>query len=51
MIALRNIEFIYHGSYIEYVKDGNPNKPPTPSEIKACDEIVERIKLLAKKGE
>ena len=42
-----NIEFIYHGSWVEYVKDGDPDKPLSPSEKKLCDEIVERIKRMA----
>lgn len=51
MVSIRipkNIEFVYHGSYIEYVKDNDPNKPLTPKEKKACDEVVKHISLIAK---
>lgn len=44
----RNIEFVYHLDHIEYVKDGDPSKPLTPSEKELCDEIVERITRMAK---
>ena len=44
----RNIEFVYHLDHIEYVKDGDPSKPLTPSEKELCDEIVERITKMAK---
>ena len=44
----KNIEFIYHGSYVEYVKDGNPDKPLTLSEKLLCDEVVRRIVELSK---
>lgn len=43
-----NIEFVYHGTWVEFVKDGDPNKPLTPQEIKDCNEVVERIRLMAK---
>lgn len=43
----RNIEFVYYGSWVEYVKDGDPSKPLTPSEKELCDEIVERITKMA----
>ena len=46
--SVRNIEFVYHGTWVEYVKDGDPDKPLTPSEKKLCDEIVERITKMAK---
>lgn len=49
----KNIEFVYHGNSVEYVKDGNPDKPLTLSEKLLCDEVVRRITMIAKskKGE
>ena len=49
----RNIEFVYHGSYVEYIKDNDPDKPLTPAEKLLCDEVVRQISLIAKekKGE
>ena len=44
----RNIEFVYHGTHVEYVKDGNPDKPLTPAEKLLCDEVVKEISLVAK---
>jgi hypothetical protein len=44
----RNIEFIYHGDSIEYVKDNDPLKPLTPSEKLLCDEVVKEITRIAK---
>lgn len=44
----RNIEFVYHGSHVEYVKDGNPNKPLTLAEKLLCDEVVRQISELSK---
>lgn len=43
----KGIEFVYHGTWVEYVKDGDPDKPLSPSEKKLCDDIVERITKLA----
>lgn len=45
-----NIELVYHGTHVEYIKDNDPNKPLTPKEKKICDKMVERIKLMTKKG-
>lgn len=39
-----NIELVYHGIHVEYVKDGDPDKPLTPKEKKVCDEFVEYIR-------
>jgi hypothetical protein len=39
-----NIELVYHGTYVEYVKDGDPDKPLTPKEKQTCDEFVEYIR-------
>ena len=39
-----NIEFVYHGTHVEYVKDGDPDKPLTPKEKKVCDEFVEYLR-------
>lgn len=49
----KNIEFIYHGTHVEYVKDNDPLKPLTPSEKLLCDEVVREIAMIAKakKGE
>ena len=49
----KNIEFVYHGSYIEYVKDNDPDKPLTLAEKLLCDEVVMEITRIAKskKGE
>ena len=44
----RNIEFVYHGTHVEYVKDGNPDKPLTPAEKLLCDEVVRQIVELSK---
>ena len=44
----RNIEFVYHGTHVEYVKDGNPDKPLTPAEKLLCDEVVNEITIMAK---
>lgn len=49
LIAPKNIEFVYHGSWVEYIKDGDPGKPLTPSEKRMCDEIVEDIVKLKNK--
>lgn len=48
MIAIpANIELIYHGSYVEFVKDGDPNKPLSPDEKHACDAMVALISKMA----
>lgn len=39
-----NIELVYHGTYVEYVKDGDPDKPLTPKEKIICDKFVEYIR-------
>lgn len=44
----QNIEFVYHGNSVEYVKDGNPDKPLTPAEKLLCDEVVNEITIMAK---
>lgn len=42
------IELYYHGDHVEFVKDGNPKKPLTPSERQQCDEVVEAISQMAR---
>ena len=44
----KNIEFVYHGNSVEYVKDNDPDKPLTPAEKLLCDEVVKEISLVAK---
>jgi hypothetical protein len=39
----KNIELYYYADHIEYVKDGDPNKPLTPAEKNRCDEVVRAI--------
>ena len=51
MVSIRipkNIELVYHGSHVEYVKDNDPDKPLTPAEKLLCDEVVEQITGLSK---
>lgn len=39
----KNIELYYYADHVEYVKDGDPNKPLTPAEKNRCDEVVRAI--------
>ena len=51
MVSIRipkNIELVYHGSHVEYVKDNAPDKPLTPAEKLLCDEVVRQITGLSK---
>lgn len=41
----KNIELVYHGDSVEYIKDNDPGKPLTLAEKLLCDEVV---KLKAK---
>ena len=44
----KNIELVYHGDSVEYIKDNDPDKPLTLAEKLLCDEVVRQIAELSK---